>query len=58
MGIKMNAYRIFVGKPEGRRPLERQRHKWVDNIEMDLGEIRLGGRVIDWISLAWTGTSG
>jgi hypothetical protein len=31
-----NAYRIFVGKPEGRRPLGRTRYRWVDNIKMDL----------------------
>jgi hypothetical protein len=33
---KKNAYRILVGKPEGKRPLGRPRHWWVDNIEMDL----------------------
>jgi hypothetical protein len=33
---KMNAYRIFVGKPEGRRPLGRPARRWVDNIKMDL----------------------
>jgi hypothetical protein len=40
MGAKRNAYRILVGKPEGKRPLGRSRHRWVDNIKMDLGEIR------------------
>jgi hypothetical protein len=45
-----NAYRIVVGKPEGKRPLGRPRHKWVDNIKMDLGEIGWDGR--DWIELA------
>jgi hypothetical protein len=35
-GEKRNAYRILVGKPEGRRPLGRPRRKWVDNIKMDL----------------------
>jgi hypothetical protein len=34
-----NAYRILVGKSEGRRPLGRPRHRWVDNIKMDLREI-------------------
>jgi hypothetical protein len=48
--MKMNAYTILVGKPEGRRPLGRQRCKWVDNIKMDLREIGLGG--MDWIDLA------
>jgi hypothetical protein len=36
---KMNAYRIFLGKPEGKRPLGRARCRWVDNIKMDLREI-------------------
>jgi hypothetical protein len=44
-----NAYRILVGKPEGKRPLERPRRRWVDDIKMDLGEIGWDGR--DWIEL-------
>jgi hypothetical protein len=36
IGEKRNAYRILVTKPEGRRPLGRPRHRWVDNIKMDL----------------------
>jgi hypothetical protein len=47
---KMNAYRILVGKPEGKRPLERPRRRWVDNIKMDLREI--GWEGMDWIDLA------
>jgi hypothetical protein len=39
MREKRNAYRIFVGKPEGKRPLGRPRRRWVDNIRMDLGEV-------------------
>jgi hypothetical protein len=50
MGAKRNAYRIFMGKPEGKRPLGRPRRRWVDNIKMDLREIRWGG--MDWIDLA------
>jgi hypothetical protein len=39
MGEKRNVYRILVGKPEGKRPLERSRPRWVDNVKMDLREI-------------------
>jgi uncharacterized short protein YbdD (DUF466 family) len=35
-----NAYKLLVGKPDGKRPLERHRRKWEDNIKMDLEEIR------------------
>jgi hypothetical protein len=48
MGEKRNAYRLFVGKPEGKRPLGRPR--WMDNIRMDLGEMEWGD--VDWIGLA------
>jgi hypothetical protein len=50
MGEKGNVYRLLVGKPEGKRPLERLRHRWIDNIKMDLLEIGLS--VVDWIGLA------
>jgi hypothetical protein len=50
MGETRNAYRILVGKPEGKNPLERPRRRWVDNIKMDLGEIGMDGR--DWIKMA------
>jgi hypothetical protein len=49
-GAKKNAYRILVGKPEGRRPLGRPRRSCVDNIKMDLREIGWDG--INWIDLA------
>jgi hypothetical protein len=39
MGEKRNAYMILVGKSEGKRLLGRPRHRWVDNIKMDLREI-------------------
>jgi hypothetical protein len=49
-GEKRNAYRLLVGKPEGKRPLGRTRRKWVDNNRMDLGEVGWGD--VDWIGLA------
>jgi hypothetical protein len=54
MGEKWNVYRILVGKPEGKRPLERLRRRWVDNIKVDQSD-RMG-----WIGLIWLriGTSG
>jgi hypothetical protein len=45
-----NAYGILVGKPEGKRPLGRSRHRWVGNINRDLREIEWVG--MDWIDLA------
>jgi hypothetical protein len=39
MGEKRNAYKLLVGKPEGKRPLGRPRRRWVDNIRVDLGEV-------------------
>jgi hypothetical protein len=50
MGEKLNAYRILVGKPVGKRPLGRPRRRWVDNIKIDIIEIGWDGR--DWIDLA------
>jgi hypothetical protein len=42
MGEEKNAYRLLVGKPEGKRPLGRPRRRWVDNIRMDLREVAWG----------------
>jgi hypothetical protein len=50
MGEKRNAYRILVGKPEGKRSLGKPRHRWVDDIKMDLRDRKWGG--MDWIGLA------
>jgi hypothetical protein len=47
---KRNAYRLLVGKPDGKRPLERPRRRWVDNIRMDIGEVGWGG--VEWIGVA------
>jgi hypothetical protein len=46
----MNAYRILVGNPEGKRPLGSPRYRWVDNIKMNLREIGWDGG--DWIDVA------
>jgi len=50
MGEERGVYRILVGKPERKRPLGRPRHRWVDNIRMDLREVGCG--CMDWIGLA------
>jgi hypothetical protein len=43
-------YRVLVGRPEGKRPLGRPRHRWEDNIKLDLREIGIDG--VNWIKLA------
>jgi hypothetical protein len=48
-GEKRNAYRLFVGKPDGKRPLGRPRRRWMDNIWMDIAEVGWGD--VDWIGL-------
>jgi hypothetical protein len=50
MTEKRNAYRLLVGKPEGKRPVGRPRRRWVDNIKLGLGDIGWGG--VDWVGLA------
>jgi hypothetical protein len=50
MGEGRGMYRVLVGKPEGKRPLGRPKHRWEDNIKMDLQEVGWGG--MDWIELA------
>jgi hypothetical protein len=49
MGEKRNAYRLLVGKPDGKRPLRRPRRRWVDNIRITLGEVGWGD--VDGIGL-------
>jgi hypothetical protein len=52
MGEGRNVYRVLVGKPEGKRPLERPRSRWEDGIKMDLREIVcVGGGV--WSGFTW-----
>jgi hypothetical protein len=50
MGEVRGAYNILVGRPEGRRPLGRPRHRWEDNIKIDQREIEFGD--VNWIHLA------
>jgi len=49
VGEGRGVYRVLVEKPEGKRPLGRPRHRWEDNIEMDLQEVGCVG--MDWIDL-------
>jgi len=48
--VETGVYRVFVGKPEGKRPVGRSRRRWVDNISVDLQEVGCGYMV--WIGLA------
>jgi len=48
-GRDENVYKIFYGKPEGKRPLRRSRHRWQDNTGLDLREI--GWEVVDWMHM-------
>ena len=50
MRDRRDVFRVLVGKPEGKRPLERPRRRWDDNIKMDLHEVGCG--FMDWIDLA------
>jgi len=50
MGKRRGIYRVFVGKPEDKRPYGRPRRRREDNIKMDLQEVGCGG--MDWIELA------
>jgi hypothetical protein len=58
MGERRGAYRVLVGKPEGKRPLGRPRHRWDDNIKICLQKVGLGGGA--WTGLIWLriGTGG
>jgi hypothetical protein len=52
MRERTGAYRALVGKPEGRRPFERPRRRWKDNIKIDLLEVGWWGGGMEWIDLA------
>jgi hypothetical protein len=49
MGERKGVHKVLVGKPEGKRPLGRARHRWEDNIKMDIQYVRCGG--MDWMRL-------
>jgi hypothetical protein len=49
MGEGRNMYRVLVGKPEGKSPLERPRRRWEDGIKMNFREIGLGV----WSGVTW-----
>jgi hypothetical protein len=60
MGERKGVYGVFARKPEGKRPLRRSRHRWEDNIKMDLQEVGCGG--VEWIEVTqgrdrWRGCS-
>ena len=50
MGESRGAYRVLVVKPEGKRPLDRPRRRWLDTVKIYLKKVRCGG--MDWIELA------
>jgi hypothetical protein len=50
MGEERNVHKVLMGKPEGKRPLGRPRHRWEDGIRMDLREIGWGS--VEWMQLA------
>jgi len=56
MGERRGIYRVLVGKPEGKRPPARPRHRWEDNIKMDFQEVGWGA----WTGMIWLrkGTGG
>ena len=57
MGDRRGAYRVLVGKPEGKRPLRRSKYTWKDNIKVDLQEVGWWGGM-DWIVWFRIGTGG
>jgi hypothetical protein len=50
MGEKKNVYRLLVEKAEGKRPLGRPSHRWINNIKLDV--LEMGLTVVDWIGLS------
>jgi hypothetical protein len=50
MGERRGVYRVWVGRPEGKRQVGRPKRRWEDNIKMDFQNVRFGG--MDWIDLA------
>jgi hypothetical protein len=54
-GEKRNAHRIFVGKPERKRPLGTRRYRWEDNIKINLGEVGWGDNGLIWLRIETNG---
>jgi len=54
MGKRRDAYRVLVGRPQGKRSLGRHRCRWKDNIKIELGEVRWGS----WTGLLWLRMAG
>jgi hypothetical protein len=56
MGEGRGVYRVLVGRPEGKRPLGRPRHRWKDNIKMNPREIGIDGQTgFDWLRIGCIG---
>jgi hypothetical protein len=56
MGEGRDVYRVLIGRPEGKRPLGRNGHRWEDNIRMDLTEIEIdGGTGFSWLRIGSSG---
>jgi hypothetical protein len=53
MGEERGVYRVLVGRPEGKRPLAKPRHRWEDNVKMDLREIGIDGAYWIWLAQDW-----
>jgi hypothetical protein len=55
MGERRNVYRVLMGRPKGKRPIERPRRRWEDGIKMDLREIGWGWSGFSWLRLGIVG---
>jgi hypothetical protein len=55
MGERRNVYRVLMGKPEGKSPLERSRRRWEDGVKIDLREIGWGVSGFTWLRIGTVG---